>query len=76
MSMSMYDLPEPGGQPKPRPCPVCGGTAFREGKLVGHVPVWLSGEWEQPRRLFAAEPETRARVCTRCGNVQIFIDPE
>ena len=73
--MSMYDLPELGGKPKVKACPICGGTAFREGKLVGHVPVWFTDESGQSGRLFAAEPETRARVCTRCGNVQLFINP-
>lgn len=74
--MSIYDLPELGDKPKVRPCPVCGRTTYREGKLTGHVPAWLTGVAEQPIRLFAGEPETRARVCTHCGNVQIFIELE
>jgi hypothetical protein len=76
MTMSIYDLPELGDKPKVLPCPVCGRTAFREGKLAGHAPVWLTGASEQPNRLFAAEPATRARVCTHCGNVQIFVGLE
>lgn len=74
--MSMYDLPDLDDKPPVPPCPACGGTTFRWGKVVGHVPAWFTAEPEKPKRLFAAEPETRARLCTRCGNVQLFIEPD
>lgn len=73
--MARYDLPGPDERPQVPPCPACGGTAFRWGKLVGHVPIWFTIEPEKPRRLFTSEPETRARLCTRCGNVQFFVEP-
>ncbi len=57
-------------------CPVCGGTSLEWGTVTSHVPTWFMAGPTRKIRLFAQQPETRARLCLSCGNVQIFVNPE
>ncbi len=71
--MTMGDFPGQGTSSKALRCPACGGANFRWGKVAGHLSLWFLAEPER-KKIFAAEPETRARLCTRCGNVQFFLN--
>ena len=57
------------------PCIHCNGTTFVWGRLQGEYPLWFYPEDVALHHLMSrgGPEQTRARVCSTCGNVQLFL---
>ena len=56
------------------PCPICGGESYAWGFLQDDDKVKfkrLNAPWLERATVFGGSP-VRARLCERCGNIQMF----
>jgi len=68
-----YDFPakerrHPAMEPA---CSICGGDAYTWGWVQGHYPLGFREDNGGMSNLFFGK-EIKARVCTTCGNTQLF----
>ena len=56
-------------------CPICGGPSFEWGTARGKFRLkFLSDEAGWLKKTFKSGRYTRARMCTECRNVQLFVE--
>jgi hypothetical protein len=56
----------------PAPCPICGHSEFVWGELQAQGIQFVTADASLLERFFAFGTSLRARLCGRCGNVQMF----
>ena len=66
--------PTPTGLPSGTPCPVCGGSAYSWGTLLGqaHV-VFRRDDAPLSERILGLGSSVKTRLCETCGNLQAFV---
>ncbi len=56
----------------PAPCPICGQTEYVWGDLQAQGLQFFPPDASPLERFFAFGTTLKARLCARCGNVQVF----